>query len=223
MLGVSEKMLFRWARQGVIPAFEKEGGLRFGKKAVAVWAKSRGMTLKKQRPSGSRDDLFEPNVGLLQAMRRGGFFFDIAGSDIPSVFRTIIEKVDLPEGVDGKELFRRLLDRERLASTGIGNGIAIPHPRHPFQSAPEGGMICTCFLKEGIDFSAVDNQEVSVLFVMLSPNTKLHLHLLSRLSFCLHESVLISELDGSRDEKSLLESIEAIEERFLATRSRGGL
>jgi len=53
-------------------------------------------------------------------------------------------------------------------------------------------MITTCFLKNEIDFNAVDKKPVFVLFLMLCSTTKLHLKLLSKLSLCLREKAFIS-------------------------------
>jgi PTS system nitrogen regulatory IIA component len=49
-------------------------------------------------------------------------------------------------GYPGRTL-EKLIERERLASTGIGNGIAIPHPRDPLSQPPETPVITTCFLE----------------------------------------------------------------------------
>jgi PTS system nitrogen regulatory IIA component len=50
-----------------------------------------------------------------------------------------------------EELYEKLMERERLASTGIGNGIAIPHPREPLSKPPETPAITTCFLEKGFN------------------------------------------------------------------------
>jgi PTS system nitrogen regulatory IIA component len=93
--------------------------------------------------------------------------------------------------------------RERLASTGIGNGIAIPHPRDPLSNPPEAPIIITYFLKTPVNFKAVDDQPVSVLFLLISPTVKHHLHLLSRLSYCIRNRSFVAFLNTHPDAVAL--------------------
>jgi PTS system nitrogen regulatory IIA component len=68
--------------------------------------------------------------------------------------------------LDPDDIFENLIAREKLGSTGLGNGIAIPHCRISNCSAVIGSLIT---LDQSIDFSAIDNQDVDVLFVLLVP------------------------------------------------------
>ena len=67
--------------------------------------------------------------------------------------------------LDSQEVFSRLIGRERLGSTGIGNGVAIPHARSPHCSAPIAGFLK---LAEPVDFDAIDwnsNQAVAWQYI----------------------------------------------------------
>lgn len=72
---------------------------------------------------------------------------------------------DVP-GIEADELFRRLIGRERLGSTGIGHGIAIPHCRIANCNSTIGALLT---LADPIDFDAIDSQPVDILFAMLVP------------------------------------------------------
>ncbi|MES2823358.1 MAG: PTS sugar transporter subunit IIA [Pseudomonadota bacterium] len=72
---------------------------------------------------------------------------------------------DIPT-IDAETLFRRFMARERLGSTGIGYGIAIPHCSIEECSDAVGALIT---LTEPLDFDAVDSQPVDILFAMLVP------------------------------------------------------
>ena len=73
-------------------------------------------------------------------------------------------------------------------AVGIGDGIAIPHVRNPVVLHVPRPSICLCFLEKPIDFDSIDGLPVFALFSMVSPTVRAHLHLLSRLSFALHDS-----------------------------------
>ena len=81
-----------------------------------------------------------------------------------------------PEGV-----FERLLERERLGSTGLGHGIALPHARMKQVTEAVGAFVQ---LKKGVNFDAIDDEPVDLAFAMLVPETasEIHLQLLSKLA-----------------------------------------
>ena len=212
-LNTSKEMLLRWARQGAIPAVELNGQYRFEKKALETWAKRRHMPVRFDAVKS--DPPVDPmRVSLLAAMQGGGIYFGIEGDTVESVFRAAIERLSLPESIDKKVLLKRLLERESLASTGIGHGVAIPHPRHPLDNIPAGGIICTCFLKQPVDFHSVDGGPVGVMFIMMSPGTKRHLEMLSRLTFCLHDVGFLPNLKSCNNAEGFLTLVQQVEEKF---------
>jgi PTS system nitrogen regulatory IIA component len=81
-----------------------------------------------------------------------------------------------------------LLARESAGSTGIGDGVAIPHARNPIVMHIPRPLISLCYLEQPIDFGAIDNQPVHTLFTIVSPTIKTHLGLLSRLAFALRDA-----------------------------------
>ncbi len=87
--------------------------------------------------------------------------------------------------LESEDVYQGLIDRERLGSTGIGYGVAIPHCRLPSLSENEAkGYLIQ--LNQGIDFDSIDGQPVELLFVLLVPEStnQLHLNLLAGLAEC---------------------------------------
>lgn len=212
-LNTSKEMLLRWARQGVIPAVEKDGLYEFDQRAIEQWAKRRRMTVNlENEPNPASATEHQSSIG--DAMRRGGVYFGIPGEDVEGVLQRSVAAISLPESIDKDELLTRLLERECLASTGIGHGVAIPHPRQPLDGIPEGGIISACFLQGAIDYRAVDSVPVSVLFIILSPGTKRHLEMLARLTFCLHDAEFMPSLKACKTAEDFLRLVQQVEERF---------
>lgn len=77
-------------------------------------------------------------------------------------------------GITRHDIFESLLNRERLGSTGIGLGIAIPHGRLANASQPVAVLIT---LDEAIEFDAIDNQPVDIIFALLVPESEHENHL----------------------------------------------
>ena len=73
-----------------------------------------------------------------------------------------------------------------VASTGIGDHIAIPHARGSLVGYISHPILSLSFLETPIDYGALDGKPVYALFLLISPNVRTHLRVLARLSFCLH-------------------------------------
>ena len=127
-------------------------------------------------------------LGLEEALRAGGIYYRVGGQDKSSALRAVVEVIPLPDEVDRSFLLEVLLARESLGSTGVGDGIAIPHVRNPIVMHIPKPMISVCFLESEIDFMALDGKPVHTLFTILSPTIKAHLNLLSRLAYALRDS-----------------------------------
>lgn len=111
---------------------------------------------------------------------------------------------DIPE-IDADELFRRLIARERLGSTGIGHGIAIPHCRIDKCTGTIGALIT---LKQPIDFDAIDGDPVDVLFAMLVPEDahSEHLQTLAALAGALNDPGFRANLRAAQTDQALYEA-----------------
>ena len=211
LLSVSEKTIYRWVKQGVLPAYRVNEQYRFNRAELLEWATARRMNVSAAVFEEPESDA-TPIPGLVEALRAGGIFYRLGGKDKEAVLRAIVEHLRVPEEVDREFLLRVLLAREALQSTGIGDGIAIPHVRNPIVLHVSRPMVTLCFLEKAIDFGALDGKPVHVLFTMVSPTVRAHLRLLSRLSFALHDTGFKKAvlLQGSRDE--ILRECQRVEE-----------
>lgn len=105
-------------------------------------------------------------------------------------------------GRGDREIFEVLLQRERLGSTGIGGGIAIPHGR-----LPDFNHLFGVFarLERPIDFQSMDGEPVDLMFVLLAPESAGadHLKALSQIARFLRDPSLVHSLRASRDGSAL--------------------
>jgi PTS system nitrogen regulatory IIA component len=105
-------------------------------------------------------------------------------------------------GVPEREIFDTLLQRERLGSTGVGNGIAIPHGKlGSFRQL--FGLFAR--LERPIDFEALDGEPVDLVFVLLAPESAGadHLKALAKIARLLRDPAIAQNLRNSRDEAAL--------------------
>jgi PTS system nitrogen regulatory IIA component len=110
----------------------------------------------------------------------------------------IAERAARLTGLPEREVFEALLQRERLGSTGIGDGIAIPHGRSHGLDRLHGLF---ARLEKPIDFDALDGQPVDILFVLLAPEGAGadHLKALARVARVLRDRSTLQRIRGAQD------------------------
>jgi len=203
----------RWIRQGKIPVHRDGPDCIFKKSILKKWAVSRNLSFTLPKNSETKHPGIEME-NLLPAIKRGGLIHNTKGDSVNTVLKAAVDKIGVLSPNAKEELYERLLERERLTSTGIGNGVAIPHPRTQMPAVKENASITTCFLEEPLDFNAVDDKPVFVMFILLSPSVKIHLHLLSRLAFCLRDESFVKFLRTTPDTDAFFERIAAFEKQI---------
>ncbi|MFI5379797.1 MAG: PTS sugar transporter subunit IIA [Tepidisphaerales bacterium] len=210
LLSVSEKSIYRWIKQGAIPAYQINDQYRFNRAELLEWATSRKIQVSPEifaEPEGG--DASPPS--LSEALRSGGVHYRIGGTDKSSVMRAVVEAMQLPEEVDREFLYQVLLAREALGSTGIGDGIAIPHVRNPIVLHVSRPMVTLCFLERPVDYGSLDGRPVTTLFTFISPTVRAHLHLLSRLGFAMHNPAFKDAISRQASREEILETLRQAE------------
>lgn len=210
LLNTSMVTVLRWAYQGKIPCKLKKDTYIFKKNEIIAWANAHNLFVKKEEAIETRTHR-EDTVILEKAIQRGGFIYNLEGSDIFSVLKNAVDQINFPRGTDKELVFNELINREEIASTGIGKGVAIPHPRTTLNLNLQAPFIPVIFLEQPVDFNAVDGEDIFVLFLMFNPSTKIHLKLLSRVSICLRDTEFLSLLKNKASEHEILDKIKQIE------------
>ena len=206
ILNVSEKTIYRWIKQQIVPVYRINEQYRFNRSELLDWATSRRIQISPEIFQETEQNK-TPLPSLTEALKTGGISYRIGGKDKSSVLRSIVDTLNLPEEVDREFLYQVLMARETLGSTGIGDGIAIPHVRNPVVLHVSKPTITLCFLDHPIDFRAIDGQPVSTLFTIISPTIRAHLHILSRLGFVLQNQDFKAALKQQASREELMETL----------------
>ncbi len=105
-------------------------------------------------------------------------------------------------GVPERKIFDVLVERERLGTTGVGQGIAIPHGK---LADLEDIHALFARLEQPIDFESIDEQPVDLIFVLLAPESAGadHLKALARISRLLRDATICDKLRGTDDNEAL--------------------
>ena len=121
---------------------------------------------------------------------------NLATLDRDAVFRAMVEMVpDLTGNDAGQEtLFKALVDREQLHSTGIGDGVALPHSRNALVGLTTQPTVVFARHIAGLPFNAIDGQPAHLIFLLVAPNVTVHLGMLARISRVLRDPKLRRDL-----------------------------
>ena len=209
-VGVEEKTVLHWIKSEGLPAHKHDDRYRINRVDLLEWATNKGITIP--------PDVFEVGAeegglsSVSEALGNGGIYYQLPGDTPESALREVVSRLALPPGLDPEFLLQTLLAREALGSTALGNGIAIPHVRNPIVGQSGASSICLCFLKNPIDFEAVDGLPVTILFTLVTPNVKAHLHLLAKLAFLLHDQPFQDLLHRPGSEVEIMTAIRTLEE-----------
>jgi nitrogen PTS system EIIA component len=125
---------------------------------------------------------------------------------IREIVRSLVEAGRLAEAdLDG--VARAILNREELGSTGIGQGVAVPHTRHPKVDRLVGTVALS---RRGVDFAALDGEPVDILFLLVSPPNQPgdHLRALENISRHLKDERFVSFLRQAKTREQVVELLE---------------
>jgi len=183
-LGVAPSMLERWVRQGLVASHHTGGQVWFDPAELRTWAKTHGV---QSRVGARQKGLFVEDF-FARAIERGAV---IPSADATSVLgvielatRALVDHQVIPEEqLTG--FTEQVIERERMASTALGSGVAVPHPREPQQGLVAEPVVVVVFPKVPVDWAALDGRDVHAAFLLLSPNAREHLQVLSRLAFAM--------------------------------------
>jgi len=138
---------------------------------------------------------------------------DIQSQNKEEVLKEFAECLEEVLGLKAEKVFHVLTEREKLGSTGIGEGVAIPHGKlHDLDH-----LIC-CFgrSRKGIDFDAIDNKPVHLIFLLLAPENSAgtHLKALAKISKILKDPAFRQQLLDAENAEKIYEIIKEEDDKL---------
>ena len=214
LLGTPERTVKRWIAQGKLGARCVGYEPIVSRRELTRWAADHGIHLAGDEASEGVMPVQAPAGDLEAAIACGGVHINVPGRTPNEVLRALVERC--PVSLEERQpLLEALIAREALASTGIGRGVAIPHPRSVLPAAGAARVwVAAGLLEHEVPWRAVDGNPVFAVFVLVAANTTLHLESLARLSFCLHDGDFVSFLREVRTSRDLIARVAQVESTF---------
>src|SRR5512147_1489570 len=164
-LGANEATLRRWIKERGLPVHRVNERLHLNAIEVWEWAVENGVPASRSLLEEAQRSP-EQVPPLSQLLEVGGVHRDVAGEDKSAVLAAIVQRLPLGPEVDRDFLLTVLDAREAMGSTGIGDGIAIPHVRNPILLHVDQPFVSLCLLQRPVEFGAIDGKPVHALFLV---------------------------------------------------------
>jgi excisionase family DNA binding protein len=202
-LKIAEKTVSRMITRGEIPCTKVASQWRFMKSMIDDWLISRMNVV----PQNDLAKILENPEGLIPFTRltseelildnvKPGTKKDILSQLIqPLVQQEIIE--------DAEDFLRKLLTREKMVTTGIGRGVAIPHLRHPKENPGGGPRMVVGICKAGTDYESMDGRMTHLFFLLVSDSEVVHLRVMAKLNQILREGDFVARLTNAKKNEVL--------------------
>jgi PTS system nitrogen regulatory IIA component len=151
-------------------------------------------------------ELSRITMKILDVLVKESIIVDLKATDKKGVLEELVIPVSKIANVNSEEMVRVLLDRERLGSTGIGNGIGIPHGK---LRGLEKLVLGFGISRKGVDFESMDNRPTYLFFLLITPenSTGPHLKLLARISKILKSEPFRDQLMNANNQDEIFEII----------------
>lgn len=148
-------------------------------------------------------------MDLASLISKGGVF-TVEGSSTTEIYEKVCNLIKFPESITSDTVFNALCAREKIMSTAVGNGIALPHASVPIIKEEDEQRVCVVYLKEPLDMNAPDEMKVHTMFVILTQNRQTHLQVLSRLVSLLRDTSFLNLLENQANGVDLIEKIKEL-------------
>ena len=211
-LQLAERTVLRMAQRGDIPAAKVASQWRFMRSLVREWLVGRMQSFPAQgiTPAG---DLKDPLLPLRELLHPELMTFDLEPGPKESILRQLLAPL-LKSGFakDTNLLLGGLLDRERMMTTAVGHGIAIPHPRRLMGGMFPEPAVALGICPKGTDFGAIDDQLVHVFFLTCATREEIHLRLMANLSLLTRREGVIAKLRNTTSPREVIALISESDE-----------
>ena len=140
-------------------------------------------------------------MNINEMLTVNSFLVNLKATSKKDVLEKLIKLAKKNLKIDSQNLLENLTKREKLGSTAVGNGIAIPHANCLDINKPK---VFVAILSNGLDFNANDDQPVDIIFLLLAPNNNgsEHLQALALVSRILRNKELTTKLRGCKNTES---------------------
>lgn len=213
-LQLSQRTVYRLLERGDIPAVKVGGQWRFRKSAIDEW-----LDLGMRRFDSAELEALEgdepartPRLSELILLENA--LISVAPADAERVVRDFVARVRFPEPVSPETAAERILQRERMCSTALSDGVALLHtPRTGPRLLAHHDMVAVGRLGAPIPFGALDGSPTDTLLLLLARSERDQLALLAKVARLCREADFVAGIHAARSAADVIELVRRSEAR----------
>ncbi|MEW6234667.1 MAG: PTS sugar transporter subunit IIA [Candidatus Omnitrophota bacterium] len=182
LLQVNQRTILRMIQNDKIPATKIGNQWRFHPIHLEKWVLNGGVDA-----NGGMENAWELEEEF-QVFSPSRVLLDLNAASAADALRKMADHLADEGHLLQRDIFyNALLEREKMSTTGVGRGVALPHAWHPINDLFRVPLVVAARLKQAVDFQAVDGLPVDLVFMLCSPRNRLHLKLLSAVNSIVRE------------------------------------
>jgi excisionase family DNA binding protein len=213
-LKMNERSIYKLAHRGLIPTVKIASQWRFRKDLIDAW-------LESQMAIAAMNSLADENsevVSISPLFKPEGINTSLAGERKDAILEELAELMVQAHSIKDKERFlREILNRERLCTTAIQKGVAMPHPRRNGDHFVKHPALVYGCSKKGVDFGSLDGKPTHLFFMLCAPQDHLHLKIMAKINKVLSDADVREELiaaDSPSDVVNIVRRREEVSEVY---------
>jgi len=208
-LKMNERTISKLATQGILPAAKIANQWRFMRSLINQWLERQMVGLAAEQLELLESEIAAKPIDVTKFLTPDLIIPDAKAHTRTDVLKEMLNLAASKKLINNPAfVLKVLIGREALCSTAIGDEVAIPHPRHPVSESHASSTIVMARSVQGIDFGAIDELPVKLIFLLCLSDDYTHLKILARLSRMLkdaHFRELLKSATGSKEIFGLLE------------------
>jgi PTS system nitrogen regulatory IIA component len=213
-LQLAEKTILRMVQRREIPAAKIASQWRFMRPVIRDWLAGQMHSI----PSSELESLAsqeKPILPLHEILAPELMVLRILPGPKENVLKQLVVPLRKTGFARDPSLFLQfLIERERMMTTAIGHGIAMPHPRRPISNMFAEPAIVLGVCSEGTNFEAVDDQLVHLFFLICATREEIHLQLMAKVSWLARHEEVMSELQHTSSRHQAIEIITKVTKKL---------
>jgi PTS system nitrogen regulatory IIA component len=206
-LQLAEKTILRMAHKGQIPAAKVASQWRFLRSVIKDWLASQMYPVSLPKSQYLEENNID--ISRLDGIIRPDLIRIVIH---PGPKDTVLEQLIYPIRQSGfalqtELLLKKTLEREKMMTTAIGHGVAMPHPRKPIENMFPKPAVVVGICPKGTNFDAIDGQLVHLFFLICATCEEVHLRLMAKIGWLIQNEDVLSKLKKATSREQVMELI----------------